>query len=71
VRKTPADLVGSQCLTCKCVLAQRDEQISHYKGDWHRYNLKLKLIGQQPITFEEFVDNAGKHDHFFVINSLL
>nr|CAB3221846.1 ankyrin repeat and zinc finger domain-containing protein 1-like [Phallusia mammillata] len=48
---------SNQCLTCKCLILHRDDQIEHYKGDWHRYNLKLKLLGQPVVSEEEFADN--------------
>ncbi|CAK8672340.1 unnamed protein product [Clavelina lepadiformis] len=49
-----------QCLTCKCTLAERSEQTIHYKSDWHRYNLKLRLLGQSIISEEEFGDAADE-----------
>ncbi|XP_078481485.1 tRNA endonuclease ANKZF1-like [Ciona intestinalis] len=43
-----------QCLTCKCELSERENQTEHYKGEWHRYNLKLRLLGLPTISEEEF-----------------
>ena len=51
---------GSNCLTCKCDLSERDQQVNHYRGDWHRYNLKLRLLGQPAVSEEEFVALEGK-----------
>uniref|UniRef100_F6WVX7 VLRF1 domain-containing protein n=1 Tax=Ciona intestinalis TaxID=7719 RepID=F6WVX7_CIOIN len=43
-----------QCLTCKCELSERENQTEHYKGEWHRYNLKLRLLGLPAIGEDEF-----------------
>ena len=31
-----------------------DEQRLHFKSDWHRYNVKMKLNGGRPVTEPEF-----------------
>uniref|UniRef100_H2ZNI1 VLRF1 domain-containing protein n=1 Tax=Ciona savignyi TaxID=51511 RepID=H2ZNI1_CIOSA len=48
-----------QCLTCKCQLNEREEQLEHYKGEWHRYNLKLRLLGLPTISELEFGGMPG------------
>lgn len=49
------------CSTCQCGFESRDEQMEHYKLDWHRFNLKRRIVGGSTITAEEFEDrtNAG------------
>ncbi|XP_078535279.1 tRNA endonuclease ANKZF1 isoform X2 [Lissotriton helveticus] len=49
------------CSTCQCGFDSRDEQTEHYKLDWHRFNLKRRIVGGSTITPEEFEDrtNAG------------
>ena len=42
------------CLTCRVLFEDADNQREHYKTDWHRYNLKRKLVELQPVTEEEF-----------------
>ncbi|KAK2158961.1 hypothetical protein LSH36_161g07002 [Paralvinella palmiformis] len=49
------------CLTCSTEFDERDEQREHFKSDWHRFNLKRKLKGQEIVSelkFEE-ITNAG------------
>lgn len=65
--KLDADLSGdnggqSHCLCCNYTLRNRDDQLLHYKSDWHRYNIKLKLHNALPITetkFEEILDEIS------------
>ena len=47
------------CHSCQAALANREEQVIHYRLDWHRYNLKRKLKGQPPLNQEEFERVAG------------
>jgi pre-60S factor REI1 len=35
------------------------QQRLHYKLDWHRYNLKRKLGGLEPVTEEKFTELEG------------
>ncbi|XP_067837297.1 tRNA endonuclease ANKZF1 isoform X4 [Heptranchias perlo] len=38
----------------------RARQTEHYKLDWHRFNLRQRLLGAQPITVENFENIAGE-----------
>jgi hypothetical protein len=31
-----------------------DEQRTHFRSDWHRYNVKLRLGGGRPVTESDF-----------------
>lgn len=42
------------CITCRVSFAHPDLQRSHYKTDWHRYNLKRKVAELPPVTAENF-----------------
>lgn len=42
------------CLTCKVEFLERLEQVAHYKSDFHRYNIKLRLLQQNALTLDEF-----------------
>uniref|UniRef100_A0A090X9P5 Putative ribosome bioproteinsis protein n=1 Tax=Ixodes ricinus TaxID=34613 RepID=A0A090X9P5_IXORI len=42
------------CLSCQVIFANAQLQRSHYKCDWHRYNLKRKVAALPPVTAEEF-----------------
>ncbi|CAN9497826.1 unnamed protein product [Ophioblennius macclurei] len=50
------------CSACKCPFVSREEQIEHYKLDWHRFNLRLKMTGLPPLTAEEFERKTGAGD---------
>ncbi|RCH79683.1 hypothetical protein CU098_002464, partial [Rhizopus stolonifer] len=43
------------CRTCQLSFTTREDQRGHYKTDWHRYNIKRKLVlDATPVSFEEF-----------------
>ncbi|KAE8748355.1 hypothetical protein FOCC_FOCC004991 [Frankliniella occidentalis] len=42
------------CITCRVAFHDAEMQRSHYKTDWHRYNLKRKVADLPPVTVEEF-----------------
>ena len=38
-----------------------DEQRSHFRSDWHRYNVKVRLKGGEPVTestFAQLIDGG-------------
>lgn len=46
------------CISCNVKFADADIQKSHYKTDWHRYNLKRKISQLPPVTSEEFQERV-------------
>ena len=48
------------CQSCCVVLGDREEQLVHYRLDWHRYNLRRRLKGLAPLSQEEFEKIAGE-----------
>ncbi|CAG9858661.1 unnamed protein product [Phyllotreta striolata] len=42
------------CISCRVAFKDAELQRSHYKTDWHRYNLKRKVADLPPVTSEEF-----------------
>ena len=42
------------CVTCHVAFRTADDQRSHYKTDWHRYNLKRKVAGMVPVSRTDF-----------------
>ncbi|XP_033863063.3 tRNA endonuclease ANKZF1 [Acipenser ruthenus] len=50
------------CSACQCPFDNREEQIEHYKLDWHRFNLRQRLLGGQLTTAEEFETRTGAGD---------
>jgi len=49
------------CNTCKTSFAEVKDHRDHYRTDWHRYNLKLKEKGGEPVNEEEF-SQVGRDD---------
>lgn len=47
------------CSFCNAKFEDQVQQRLHYKLDWHRYNLKQKLNGLEPVTEEKFTQLAG------------
>ncbi|XP_067650118.1 tRNA endonuclease ANKZF1-like [Haliotis asinina] len=47
------------CNFCSVEFAARWAQREHYKSDWHRYNLKLRLKGSNFVCEDEFEKIAG------------
>ena len=45
---------GMTCATCAQEFTSITDQRSHFKSDFHSYNLKRKLWAKQPVTEEEF-----------------
>uniref|UniRef100_UPI0037E9123F tRNA endonuclease ANKZF1 isoform X1 n=2 Tax=Semicossyphus pulcher TaxID=241346 RepID=UPI0037E9123F len=50
------------CSACRCTFNNREEQMEHYKLDWHRFNLRQKMVGVPPVTTEEFEKKTGAGD---------
>ncbi|KAK9969585.1 hypothetical protein ABG768_027746 [Culter alburnus] len=50
------------CLACQCRFESREEQMEHYKLDWHRFNLRQRLEGKSAVTVEEFEKKSGTGD---------
>ncbi|CAL8267757.1 unnamed protein product [Lota lota] len=64
-RETPLMSDGQDkmvCTTCRLPLNNREEQMEHYKLDWHRFNLKQRVTGLAPVTVEEFEKKTGAGD---------
>ncbi|XP_036815412.1 ankyrin repeat and zinc finger domain-containing protein 1 isoform X1 [Oncorhynchus mykiss] len=50
------------CSACQCPFDTREEQMEHYKLDWHRFNLRQRPSGKTPATVEEFERKTGGGD---------
>ncbi|KAK0085660.1 hypothetical protein PV325_004694 [Microctonus aethiopoides] len=42
------------CITCRVAFRDLEIQREHYKTDWHRYNLKRKVVELPVVSAEEF-----------------
>jgi len=47
------------CITCRVGFRDGDLQRDHYKTDWHRYNLKRKVVDLAPVTVENFQERVA------------
>lgn len=53
------------CRNCNIQLWDLEILKQHYKSEWHKYNLKRKIVNQPSITVEEFeILNATKNQKF-------
>ncbi|XP_050730824.1 ankyrin repeat and zinc finger domain-containing protein 1-like [Eriocheir sinensis] len=55
----PSAQVGMRCSHCQTAFADREEQVSHYRLDWHRNNLRRSMGGKPPLTEEQFMDESS------------
>ncbi|KAI9184218.1 pre-60S factor rei1 [Blastocladiella emersonii ATCC 22665] len=46
------------CLSCHVAFATAEQQRTHYRTDWHRYNLKRKVAELAPVSAEEFAQRV-------------
>ncbi|XP_037274988.2 cytoplasmic 60S subunit biogenesis factor ZNF622 [Rhipicephalus microplus] len=60
-RDNMASVSSCACLSCKVVFANAELHRSHYKSDWHRYNLKRKVAFLPPVSAEEFQQRVLAH----------
>ncbi|TFK74918.1 hypothetical protein BDN72DRAFT_758896 [Pluteus cervinus] len=42
------------CVLCLCSFSSVEEQRAHFRSDWHRYNVKARLKGGNPVTEQDF-----------------
>ncbi|CAH1790093.1 unnamed protein product [Owenia fusiformis] len=47
------------CSMCAVNFDTREEQVNHYKSDWHRFNLKQRIKGLVSVSEEMFENIAG------------
>ena len=56
---------GRSCNVCQgASFANVDDQRNHFRSDWHRYNVKLRLNGKDPVAESEFtrlVEGIPRH----------
>jgi pre-60S factor REI1 len=46
------------CLACQVAFKSGEGQRTHYRSEWHRYNLKRKVVSLPPVTSEQFNSKA-------------
>jgi len=50
----------SQCVVCKFQYENRDEQVEHYKSEYHLHNYRLRMRNKIPLAMSEFEEIEGK-----------
>ena len=51
------------CITCQVRFPDAESHRAHFKGDWHRYNLKRKVAGLPIVSAEEFEKRKAVHEN--------
>ncbi|KAJ2738896.1 pre-60S factor rei1, partial [Coemansia sp. BCRC 34301] len=46
------------CMACQVAFYSAEQQRTHYRSDWHRYNLKRKVADLPPVTAESFAQRV-------------
>lgn len=69
VEPLPTVVAGSKtCATCLGLLFHDvDEQRSHFRSDWHRYNVKTKLHGGTAVAEADFAKLVDSMCPFLVL----
>lgn len=49
------------CICCKVVFSDGETQRSHYKSEWHRYNLKRRTVDLPPLLELDFIKLEAQH----------
>jgi len=44
------------CITCGVGFRDAELQRGHYKSDWHRYNLKRRVVDLASVTEDQFLE---------------
>jgi pre-60S factor REI1 len=47
---------GITCTACRILLKAQEDAKSHYKSEFHTYNLKRKLVQLEPVSEETFLE---------------
>ena len=42
------------CLACQVAFQSAQGQRNHYQTEWHRYNLKRKVVSLPPVPLDQF-----------------
>ncbi|KAJ2497728.1 condensin complex non-SMC subunit Cnd1, partial [Coemansia sp. RSA 2052] len=46
------------CMACQVAFYSAEQQRTHYRSDWHRYNLKRKVADLPPVNAESFAQRV-------------
>lgn len=48
------------CICCRQTFVSPQEQRSHYQSDFHRFNLKRKVVDLPPVSLELFEQKVNE-----------
>ena len=54
------------CMTCRLLVTKQELQRVHYQSDWHRYNLKRKVVSLPSVTLEAFLLKASAQEALLI-----
>lgn len=49
------------CVTCRVVFVDSETHRSHFKSEWHKYNLKRKIAELPTVSFDEYKAREAKY----------
>ncbi|ORY38205.1 hypothetical protein BCR33DRAFT_720911 [Rhizoclosmatium globosum] len=52
--QTSTSAAAYTCLSCRVSFDSAEYQRNHFRSDWHKYNLKRKVVELPPIDLQEF-----------------
>ncbi|KAK8737910.1 hypothetical protein OTU49_004297 [Cherax quadricarinatus] len=55
----PITVKEMRCSYCQTAFSDRQEQVNHYRLDWHRRNLQRSIQGKSPLTEEQFLNESS------------
>jgi len=61
-KRTSASMVRLTCLACQVGFTDAELHRLHFKGDWHRYNLKRKVANLPHVTAQDFEARKDAHE---------
>ncbi|GAA5797850.1 hypothetical protein HPULCUR_003246 [Helicostylum pulchrum] len=50
------------CLSCQVAFQTPESQRNHYRSEWHRYNLKRKVVNLPCVTLDQFSSKTDARD---------
>ncbi|CAO3624949.1 unnamed protein product [Cunninghamella blakesleeana] len=57
LKQTP-EAPSYTCLSCRVAFPSSERQRTHYRTDWHKYNLKRKVANLYPLSAESFAQKV-------------
>lgn len=55
------------CSNCQFNIEDEKSYKMHYKSDFHRYNIKRKLLALQPASYEQYLKRKNSKKSLFFV----